>query len=225
MPQSTLIIPKPPPHWPTDAALELQALDWTAVPTLPAFQVWDGSAPARWQTEVRVCADAQTLFIHFDCEDEDIWSRYTQRDDPIYDEEVVEFFIGPGADTPVDYFEFEINPNGVLFDAQIHNTRAADGHRAEDMRVDVAWNCRGARWFAETMAHAARWRAAIALPWQSLLPEGMRDIPTQWRANFYRIERPRNSEPEFSAWSPPRGRHPDFHRAGQFGLLSFDRDR
>ena len=198
---------------------DLQSLNWEQIPALSPFQLWDGSAPARWKTRVQACANPQALFIHFTCDDADIWATYTQRDDPIYDEEVVEFFISAGEDTPTDYFEFEISPNGVLFDARVHNPLAADGHRAADMAVDAAWNCEGVGWFAERDDAQQRWRAAIALPWQSLLRPGTTAVPPLWRANFYRIERPHTGEPEYSAWSPPLGKHPDFHRAAQFGTM------
>ena len=220
-----LTLPTAPPDW---QPADLQTLNWELVPALTPFLVWDGSIAARWQTRVQICANAQALFVHFACEDADIWGTYTQRDDPIYDEEVVEFFIGAGEDTPTDYFEFEISPNGVLFDARVHNTLAADGHRAPNMQVDAAWNCEGVHWFAERNeagAAAARqgdWHAAIALPWQSLLPDGSTTPPTIWRANFYRIERPQGGEAEFSAWAPPLGQHPDFHRAGQFGKMKME---
>jgi len=222
MNEPILSLPLAPPHW---QSADLQSLPWGVVPALTPFQVWDGSAPARWKTQVQVCANSHTLFIHFACEDADIWGTYTQRDDPIYDEEVVEFFIGAGENTPVDYFEFEISPNGVLFDARVHNPLAADGHRAPDMTVDVDWNCAGVHWFASRIethtieAESAGWHAALAIPWRSLLtPDHAKPSPV-WRANFYRIERPHRGEPEFSAWVPPLGQHPDFHRAGQFGTL------
>jgi hypothetical protein len=44
-------------------------------------------------------------------------------------------------------------------------------------------------------------------------------IPTAWRANFYRIERPHLSDPEFSCWSPTHTEPASFHRPSHFGLL------
>jgi len=40
-----------------------------------------------------------------------------------------------------------------------------------------------------------------------------------WRGNLYRIERPRDGEPEFSAWSPTLTRPADFHQPARFGTL------
>jgi hypothetical protein len=49
--------------------------------------------------------------------------------------------------------------------------------------------------------------------------------PRRWRANFYRIERPRGGRPELSCWSPTFTDPPDFHRPERFGVLELDGDR
>ena len=52
------------------------------MPSLPTFVLADGSGLARWQTRAKVCADATTLYVHFECAATDIWGNYTHRDDP-----------------------------------------------------------------------------------------------------------------------------------------------
>jgi hypothetical protein len=173
----------------------------------------DGSGPAIQQTVARVCYDDHALYIRFDCQDRDIWANYTRRDDPIYDEEVVEIFIAPGSAAPARYYEFEVSPNGVLLDALIDNPTS----RRADLRVDFAWDCADLRWHAERDDSAGRWWAALAIPWISIGPPG---APSAiWRANFYRIERPRDAAPEFSCWSPTHTEPADFHKPAYFGTL------
>jgi len=173
----------------------------------------DGSGPAGQQTRARVCYDAQALYVHFDCDDRDIWGTCTQRNDPIYDEEVVEVFLGPGEADLVHYFEFEISPNGVLFDARIYNPTS----ERTELEWDESWNCPGIRWQAVRDDAANQWSAAIAIPWAGVAPPG--DLPKVWRANFYRIERPRDAAPEFSCWSPTMTEPADFHKSAYFGVL------
>jgi hypothetical protein len=187
--------------------------NWDAVPTLTPFILADGSGLATQQTVARICYDAQALYARFDCDDDDIWGSYTQRDQPLYDEEVVELFIAPGENDPPDYFEFEISPNGVLFDARVRNPTS----RRRDMVVDVAWDCEGIRWYAERRDDAECWWAMLAIPWQAVKPPGR--LPTVWRANLYRIDRPRHGRPEFSAWSPTATEPVDFHKPACFGAL------
>jgi hypothetical protein len=174
----------------------------------------DGSGPAQQQTVTRVCYNRQMLFVRFDCADTDIWGTYTQRDDAIYDEEVVEIFIAPGDATPVDYYEFEVSPNGVLLEVFAHNPT---GDRAQ-MQLDFTWDCAGLQWVAQRDDAQNQWRVIYALPWASI--GAPTDLPTIWRANFYRIDRPRNGEPEFSCWSPTMIDPADFHRPAYFGYLT-----
>ena len=180
---------------------------------LPPLRLADDSGLARQQTAVRICHDAAALYVRFDCDDRDIWGTFTQRDDPIYDEEVVEIFLAAGAETPTEYAEIELSPNGVLFDAWVQNPT---GDRAQ-MVVDTAWDWPGIRWHTERIDVEKRWWAVLVLPWMGIAPSA--PLPAVWRANFYRIERPRDAEPEFSCWSSTLTDPADFHQPGRFGTL------
>lgn len=185
---------------------------WEEIPSL-SLTLSDGSGPPGQATVVRVCRDGQALHIRFECEDRDAWGSYLRRDDPLYEEEAVEVFLAPGAADPVDYFEFEVSPRGALFDARIHNPTSL---RA-DLTADRSWDCPGLRWEAGSGTARQDWWATLSIPWPAVAPEG--DLPRIWRANFYRIERPRDGEPEFSAWSPTLVRPADFHKPARFGVL------
>jgi hypothetical protein len=204
-------VPNTPEGW--EQAADIATWNWDGVPALPPFQLADGSGLAEQQTTARVCHDAWGLYVRFDCADRDIWCSYTRRDEPIYDEEVVEVFLGPGADTPTRYYEFEISPNGVLLDALIENPTS----QRADLRVDFGWDCQGLRWQAVRDDAAGHWWAVLAIPWAALVPAGER--PPVWRANFFRIERPRDAAPEFSCWSPTMTDPADFHKPAYFGKL------
>jgi hypothetical protein len=195
--------------------------EWTALEPLPPFILADGSRPAIQQTTVRLCHDGDALYIRFDCDDDDPWGTLKRRDDPIYNEEVVELFIGAGEETPFDYYEFEISPNGILFDAKVHSP---NGNRT-DLRVDVDWDAPNLRWRGERSGRG-RWSAFMVLPWMAIAPPNQKSSHQKnsvWRANFYRIERPRegrSSYPtEFSCWSSTLTEPADFHRPARFGFL------
>ena len=208
-----------PPHAAVPRALAAWAAPtawpWADLAPLPPLILADGSGPAAWQTAVRLCYDDAALYLRFDCDDDDIWGSYTRHDDPLYDEEVVELFFAPGPATPTRYAEIEISPNGVLFDALIDNPT---GLRA-DLRADTSWNPQ-VRVHAWRDDAARRWGALLALPWHEIAP-GVAP-PLVWRANFFRIERPRGGTPEFSCWSPTHSHPADFHRPALFGTLTLD---
>jgi hypothetical protein len=186
---------------------------WDAIPSLPPFLLADGSGPASQQTRVRVAWDDAALHVRFDCEDRDAWGTFERRDDPLYEEEAVEIFLAAGTADPAGYFEFEVSPRGVLWDGIIRNPTS----RREERVTDKSWNCPGIRWAAGNGGAREDWWGAFAIPWSGISPDG--PPPRLWRANFYRIERPRDGEPEFSAWSPTLTRPADFHRPARFGVL------
>lgn len=203
-----VVVPRVAPRRPEAAA-------WVPdeVPSLPPFVLADGSGIALQQTRVRVADDGGSLLVRFDCEDRDIWGTFTRRDDPLWQEEAVEVFVAPGGSDPARYFEFEVSPFGVLFDADVRNPAS----RREEMIVDAGWDCPGVLWCARVDPVRQRWRAEIAIPWAALAPG--RPRPGLWRANFYRIERPRDGRAEWSCWSTTRTNPSDFHKPERFGVL------
>src|SRR5580765_718647 len=94
-------VPRVPSSW--DERDALLSLPWSEVSHLPPLVRADGSGPSVFPTTVRVCESDEALFVRFECEDRDIWGTYTERDDPLYEEEAVEVFLAPGGADPVEY--------------------------------------------------------------------------------------------------------------------------
>ena len=164
-----------------------------------------GCAP-RLSTAVRVATRGGALLVRFDGRDRGVVATLTERDAPLWKEDVFEVFLSPNA-SPGVYYEFEVNPLGALFDARIESPEG----RRETMRADVAWNCPG--FSARVGRREDHWWARFRIPLAPLCP----DMAAGWRANFYRIDR---GEPdEYSAWSPTFATPPDFHRPDRFGRL------
>jgi hypothetical protein len=186
---------------------------WSAVPALALRCAVDGGIPAQ-ATAVRVAHDAGAIFVRFDCDDRDIWATHVRRDAPLWEEEVVELFIAPGEGDPGEYVEIEVNPLGAVFDARVANP---DGGR-DTMTVDAAWDSAGLA-VAVSRTSPGAWRAEIAVPWIDLCAG---TPPPIWRANFFRVERPRGGVPEFSSWSPTLVSPADFHKPAFFGRLALD---
>jgi len=200
---------------------DLDKEPWTRLAPLALVPSHGGVAPAGFQaTALRCCHDGERLYVAFHCVDRDVWGSFTGRNEPIYEEEVVEAFLAPGPD-PHRYFELEANPLGAWFEARVESP---DGQRAT-MRVDRDWVCEG--WERAVRVHGdlARrdgrhegWCVEWAIPFASLgaaapAPE------TRWRANFYRIDRA--GDGQLSAWSPTYAEPPDFHLPERFGVLIF----
>lgn len=203
----TLLVPRSP------RGSALSPVDWETAVAAGPFRLADDSDRATDRTEVRLLWDDASLHVRFVCEDDDIWGRFRGRDEPLWEEEAVEVFLAPGGASPSDYFEFEFNPFGAVFDAIVRNPTS----RRAEMRVETDWDCAGLVHAARVFAAERRWTVEARIPWSGL---GIgAPVPALWRANFFRIERPRRGTPEFSAWSPPRTDPPDFHRPARFGRL------
>ena len=80
------------------------------------------------------------IYIGFKAYDKDIWSYFTQRDDPTCQEDALEFFFktDPSKDP---YYNFEINALGTIYDA-FSLKRFAGGHNNHRWKM---WNCEWAR--------------------------------------------------------------------------------
>ena len=166
-----------------------------------------GAAPQQW-TSVWAVWDAAELRVRFHAEDTHAWATMTERDAPLYEEEVIEVFLDPVGDLE-SYFEIEVNPLNAVLDLVLRRNRSG-------YVKDFAWRCEGLR--TAVTKSATAWSVEIAIPFRSLTaaPPNAGDC---WRVNFCRIDRPPGGPRELSAWSPT-GRA-NFHTPERFGILQF----
>ncbi len=191
----------------------LDDASWSRVPTLSLRRAQNGAAPEQ-ATTVRIAHDSHALLLRFDCDDRDTWATHRLRDAPLWEEEVVEVFVAPGEEDPAEYVEIEVNALGTILDARV---ASPDGRR-ESMRVDRSWNAAGLVVEVDRPSPDS-WRVEVVIPWREL-HDGA--TPRIWRANFFRIDRPRDGDHEFSCWSPTFADPPDFHKPACFGRLILD---
>ncbi|SEN54222.1 carbohydrate-binding family 9-like protein [Paenibacillus sp. OV219] len=167
-----------------------------------------GEAPAE-RTRVRCGWTNEALLIQFLCVDTHIVSDYTQKDEPLYNQDVVEVFIDErGIGT--GYLELEVSPRNIVFDARITNV----DHRAVD--IDLSWNFDGlytsvSRTVDEELLYEIR---IPARNFETRLEEGLR-----WKVNFYRIDESVDGVREYQAWQSTGA--VQFHMPGKFGTLLF----
>jgi hypothetical protein len=197
----------PPPPLP---ALDVPRLGPTdRLVALPAIKLSDAKTGAgpRLSTALRVGVRDGMLCVRFDGRDAGVVATLTQRDGPLWTEDVFEVFLAP-EEPPTTYYEFEVNPLGALFDARVESP----GLSRASMRADPAWDCPGLD--ARVTRREGLWSATLRIPLVSMHAE---PLPRRWRANFYRIDR--GAADEFSAWSPTLADPPDFHVPERFGVL------
>lgn len=190
---------------------EVSRMKWEDVQVGYLRDVVSADAP-RLETRFRACWTADSLHIRYECEDDHVVSTMTRRDEPLYEEDVVEVFLDPfGGGTT--YYEFEVSPRGVLFDALIHNR--LDGNKD----VDTSWIAEGFQ--ANVMKGTDDgWLVYdVRIPFADLDEAGVPHAGAVWHWNVFRIDDDRDGVRHYSAWSPTG--LVNFHVPQQFGELVF----
>jgi len=180
---------------------------WERIPSMSLVGTVSGEPP-RLSTNVQAYWDAGALHLRFDCEDDHVVATMANRDDPLYEEDVVEIFIDERG-TGRRYLEFEVSPRNVLFDAAV--TREDDG----SISVDTAWNVDALQ--TRVQEGTGRMTYRVSIPFDAF--EHRPEIGAVWRWNLYRIDSDPDGERHYWAWSPT-GRI-NFHLPGKFGELAF----
>jgi hypothetical protein len=225
----------------------LDEASWVLSPRVGEMRlIHDSSRRPTFPTEAALTWDDTHLYVAFGCTDSEPWARATNRDDRLWDEEVVEIFLDPDGDGR-QYAEIEVSPTNVVVDLLIAAPRAGGPNARR-------WDVAGLQTAVTT--HAAGWVAEIAIPWASLAEAGVTSAPRPgdaWRVGLYRIKRPGGvakagridalvkerreatderkaaldellrtlrADDEYSAWSVTR---PDlgFHDPERFGTVTF----
>jgi len=167
-----------------------------------------GTAP--YETRFRALWAPDGLYLRWDADDRAPWHTMTNRDDKIWNEEVVEIFLDP-AWAGKDYWELEISPANVVCDVRMVAAYP-------NVTSDLTWNHAGlvtqVRHEKAADGTPLRWVATAFAPWQGFrslpVPERVALPPAPgeaWGFNVFRIERPNgpdrpNEGAVNRAWSP-----------------------
>lgn len=192
---------------------------WKLAKEVPLTRSFDG-APVSRKTTFRILWDDQHLYVAFFSEDKDLWGTLKKKDDPIYNEDVVEVFLDADADGKT-YNELQVSPHNVNFDAAFVARRSdlAEAMRWEsDMKTAVFL-----KGTLDDDAEDESWTAEMQIPIAKLM--AVPHVPPQkgdrWRFNAYRLEHlSRRTNVEGQSFSPLFVG--DFHALPRFGWLVFE---
>lgn len=190
---------------------------WAQATPVELVNSFDGHHTAL-RTTARLLYDNANLYVSFDCEDPDVWGTLRNRDDAIYNEEVVEIFLDANADGRT-YNELEVSPHNVIFDAYFP-ARRTGMDLSWDSQMKSAVKVRGT--LDDPSDRDQGWTVEMQIPLARLaevphLPPRHGD---RWRFNLYRLEHLDRKQVEGQAFSPLfLG---DFHNLPRFGWLAFE---
>jgi hypothetical protein len=196
---------------------------WQRTPFGPEFTDAEGSPPMGYSTRAKMLYDDEHLYVFIQAEDHDVHSQYTQHDDPLWKEDVVELFIDADKNGR-GYVELQVNPNNAQFDAWFPQRRGGP--------TDVEWN---AGMTSAVVVHGTAdkrddkdrgWDVEIAIPlaavkgrdesMQVALPPRVGDT---WRLNVVRVDLPKGGRVAASSWNPIT--YQDFHALDRMLTVTF----
>ena len=142
--------------------------EWAHATVIKDFKVPVSLTPVRSQTEARLLWDDECLYANFFARDLDLRGRYTQRTDPLWNEDVVELFLKPYADKPC-YYELEVNPINTVMALAIPDTK-----KRPPIKEMSQWET-GIRSAVQVMGtlnepkdRDSFYRVLLAIPWKNL---------------------------------------------------------
>jgi hypothetical protein len=198
---------------------KLDDAQWRAAPEVTLTTSFDGKEAQR-KTRLRVLWDADNLYVAFDCDDPDVWGTLKNKDDPIYNEEVVEVFLDADGDGAT-YNELQVSPHNVNFDASFVARRSdLPAAMKWESGMKTAVSVRGTLDQSDDVDQG--WSAEMQIPLKNLnsvpkLPPTKGDV---WRFNAYRLEHFEHAKSiEGQSFSPLFVG--DFHALPRFGRLVF----
>ncbi len=160
-----------------------------------SYPVDDREADAAIQTEVRLTADDQYLYIGVICYGpQDYVIKTLKRDAEFSDGDGFGVVLDP-VNEKTNGFVFGVNPAGVqteyLVTSQTGRRRDPEPGRLQE-GINIAWDN---KWFSEVTNYPDRWEVEIAIPFKTLRFEGSRNT---WGINFFRLDAGSNS---IQTWS------------------------
>jgi len=174
---------------------------------------------------VRLRYDQESLYFAFEARDRNVRGGFPADavDPQLWTRDTVEIMLDPDGDGDNrDYYEIQINPQGLVFDSQFdaYNVprvlpNGPFGHQDFDARIRRAVTILGT--LDDPSNEDQGYIVEAALPWKCLTKAQAAPPPNgaEWRANFYVMK-----DNGGVSWSPILGQG-NFHTAARFGRLRF----
>lgn len=217
----------------------------TAERTAPFVAPTDGKS-VDFTTTVRAVYTDDAIYFAFEARDRDLRTRWTQRDDRLWEQDCVEIYLNPDNDEGT-YWELQISPGeGVdgtvpIFDAYFEKRRQPAWEIAKNANIEgmeVGLRRQGTLNSDTRRADDTQYTLEIKIPFAELTTgargalERIRLDPipptpgSTWRVNFFRVDHTDtgsgSATTRHAAWSPSGG---DFHNLDAFGVLEFGGER
>jgi hypothetical protein len=198
--------------------------DWQAIEALDVNHFPWYQAGKKQNTQVKLSANSDTLFIQIIAQDKHSFAKQTKLNHMlICEDSCVEFFFSPSGVLGSSYVNLEVNCCGTL-----HLAYGAGRDNRQFLSVEAASliQCKSSLNLAMDnpvkieSEDDTQWCVEIILPFsviEQLTGESVNKH--KWFANFYRCGG--RTEPQYAVWNNIGVVEPDYHRPEYFGELVF----
>ncbi|GEO23220.1 hypothetical protein CQA01_37540 [Cyclobacterium qasimii] len=175
------------------------------------------------KTQVKLRYDKDNIYGIFKVEDKYVRCVVQEVNGNVSSDSCVEFFFAPDTNSPLEYFNLEINCSGVpLFHYVTVPRKEFKKLKPEEIeQVEIAHTMPDK--VDPEITEPVTWFIEFRVP-LALLKE-YREITTPapgvtWKANFYKVAA-KSSNPHYFTWNEVINPHPDFHLPKYFGKITF----
>lgn len=194
---------------------------WQQAKPMTDFGIVRTDKMAERKTVARLLWDDRNLYVAFECANDGIRTKITERDGPVWEGEAAELFICPkGADA--FYYEINFNPLNTIYDSRIESWKYEDQVKnwqkwAKGFNADIKSATQVQR---DADGKVTGWSVEAAIPFKDLDVAGSKapmagDV---WLFNVFRVAVKADGNQELAHWQPVK---PEFHRPHQFPRLEF----
>jgi hypothetical protein len=194
--------------------------DWQLIDSLNINGYPWYKSGTKQQTQVKLAADQENLFIQIIAQDKHSFAKQTELNHMrVCEDSCVEFFFSPSGKLGSSYVNLEVNCCGTL-----HLAYGTNREKRKFISLATAnlIRCQASINTPVKMEseHDDEWRIDITLPFIAIEQlTGARVNKEKWYANFYRCGG--QTEPQYAVWHDIKVSTPDYHRPEYFGELAF----
>jgi hypothetical protein len=197
---------------PIDLGCDVLDPGWLQLPWSAPFADITGRSELepRHKTRVRMGWDNRYLYINAELEEPHVWGTITEKNAVMFEDNDFEVFLDPDCDG-LNYYEFEINALGTIWELSLPKSYAAGGKPILGCNIDeLVSRVRIDGTLNNPADSDNNWTVEIAIPWAGLAPyHHSGSCPPiagdRWRINFSRVQWQHRIEDGRYIRIPPHG--------------------
>ncbi len=196
--------------------------EWKGVKSIEINNFIRNNPEYRPIVHAKMMYDSENVYVIFRVQDRNVRSITTEINGPVWKDSAVEFFFSPNTESPLNFFNLEVNCGGTPLLEYNPNLRIGPKPVPEDIKkIEIGHSL--PKIVDPEILEPLTWTVEYRIPLEMLENYSKISRPKKgiiWKANFYKIAEI-TSNPHYATWSPINHPKPQFHLPQYFGTLKF----